>query len=73
MEDEAQKFELKNDDPRMERLLNYIQAFEIEIINLEGKFKLSQDKNAQDFENAKMELIKNSGKDISGFIVGIYE
>jgi transcriptional regulator len=73
LEGEAQKFELKNDDPRMERLINYIQAFEIEITNWEGKFKLSQDKNAQDFENAKMELIKNSGKDISRFIVGIYE
>ncbi|WP_410004309.1 FMN-binding negative transcriptional regulator [Aequorivita nionensis] len=73
LEGKEQNFILKNDDPRMERLINYIQAFEIEITNWEGKFKLSQDKNAQDFENAKMELIKNSGKDISRFIVGIYE
>jgi transcriptional regulator len=73
LEGEAQKFELKNDDPRMERLINYIQAFEIEITNWEGKFKLSQDKNAQDFENAKQELIGKSRNDVSGFIENIYK
>jgi transcriptional regulator len=73
LEGEAQKFELKNDDPRMERLINYIQAFEIEITNWEGKFKLSQDKNAQDFENAKQELIDKSRKDVSGFVENIYK
>jgi transcriptional regulator len=73
LEGSEQKFILRNDDPRMERLINYIQAFEIEITNWEGKFKLSQDKNAQDFENAKEELIKKSRKDISGFIDEIYK
>ncbi|MDN3724823.1 FMN-binding negative transcriptional regulator [Aequorivita sp. SDUM287046] len=73
LEGEAQKFELKKDDTRMERLINYIQAFEIEITNWEGKFKLSQDKIPQDFENAKQELIKKSRKDVSGFINMIYE
>jgi len=73
LEGKEENFILKKDDPRMERLIDYIQAFEIRITNWEGKFKLSQDKNSQDFENAKMELIKNSGMDISGFIVGIYE
>lgn len=72
LEGDAQRFILKKDDPRMERFINYIQAFEIEITNWEGKFKLSQDKNSQDFENAKRELLKNSGKDVSGFIEGIY-
>ena len=73
LEGKAQKFELKNDDPRMERLINYIQAFEIEITNWEGKFKLSQDKIPQDFENAKHELIEKSRKDVSGFIEEIYK
>ena len=73
LEDEAQKFILKNNDPRMERLIHYIQAFEIEITNWEGKFKLSQDKIPQDFENAKEELIKKSRKDVSGFINKIFE
>ncbi len=72
LEGEAQKFILKNDDSRMERLINYIQAFEIEITDWEGKFKLSQDKIPKDFENAKEELIKKSRKDISGFINNIY-
>ena len=73
LEGDAQKFTLKNDDPRMERLLNYIQTFEIEITHWEGKFKLSQDKNEQDFENAKEELVKKSQKDVSGFIEKIYK
>lgn len=73
LEGREQKFVLKNDDPRMERLINYIQAFEIEITHWEGKFKLSQDKIPQDFENAKQELIKKSRKDISGFINEVYE
>ncbi len=72
LEGSEQKFILKNDDPRMERLINYIQAFEIDITHWEGKFKLSQDKIPQDFENAKRELIKNSGNDFSGFIEEIY-
>jgi transcriptional regulator len=73
LESEAQNFILKKDDPRMERLINYIQAFEIEITNWEGKFKLSQDKNSQDFENAKEELKRNSKKDVSKFIEEIYK
>lgn len=73
LEGDAQKFILKNDDPRMEHLINYIQAFEIEITQWEGKFKLSQDKNAQDFENAKQKLIEKSREDVSGFIKEIYK
>jgi transcriptional regulator len=73
LESEAPNFILKKDDPRMERLIDYIQAFEIEITNWEGKFKLSQDKNSQDFENAKVELKQNSKKDVSKFIEEIYK
>ena len=73
LEGDAQRFILKKDDPRMERLIDYIQAFEIEITNWEGKFKLSQDKNSQDFENAKEELKRNSQKDVSIFIEEIYK
>ena len=73
LEGKERNFILKQDDPRMERLIDYIQAFEIEITNWEGKFKLSQDKNAQDFENAKEELKRNSQKDVSIFIEEIYK
>lgn len=73
LEGDDQKFSLKKDDSRMERLIEYIQAFEIEITEWEGKFKLSQDKIPQDYENAKEELIKKSRKDVSGFIDEIYK
>lgn len=73
LEGADQNYVLKKDDSKMEKLINYIQAFEIEITNWEGKLKLSQDKNESDFDSAKQELIKNSGKDISEFIKGIYK
>lgn len=73
LEGNEQNYILKKDDSRMDRFINYIQAFEIEITHWEGKFKLSQDKNPTDFENAKRELIKNSSKDISEFIEEIYK
>ena len=73
LESKAQNFILKKDDPRMDRLIAYIQTFEIEITNWEGKFKLSQDKIPQDFENAKEELKRNSKKDVSKFIEEIYK
>ncbi|MBT0607456.1 FMN-binding negative transcriptional regulator [Aequorivita echinoideorum] len=73
LEANDQNFILKQEDPRMERLLEYIQTFEIEITNWEGKFKLSQDKSPQNFENAKQEMLKKSRKNISGFIDEIYK
>ena len=67
-----QKFVLEKDSTRMQRSINYIQAFDITISSWEGKFKLSQDKNEQDQENAKQELIKKSEEDITGFIDEMY-
>ena len=72
LEEPEHKFKLEMDDPRMDRLINYIQAFDIEITNWEGKFKLSQDKNVTDFELAKKALVSSSKKDISAFIESIY-
>lgn len=66
-------FVLEKKDPRMERMIHYIQAFEITITNWEGKFKLSQDKISQDYENAKNVLIKKSGEDAVAFINTMYE
>lgn len=67
-----QKFVLDKDNRGMRNSINYIQAFEIEVYDWEGKFKLSQDKKQQDQENAKQELIKKSSKDITGFIDEMY-
>ena len=68
LEGTDQKFILDKDNRGMRNLINYIQAFDIEITHWEGKFKLSQDKKQQDQENAKLELIKKSREDITGFI-----
>ncbi len=72
LEGTDQKFVLDKDNRGMRNLINYIQAFEIEITHWEGKFKLSQDKKQQDQENAKQELIKKSREDITGFIDDLY-
>jgi transcriptional regulator len=73
LEGTNQKFVLEKESTRMQRSIKYIQAFDITITSWEGKFKLSQDKNKQDQENAKLELIKKSGKDISSFIEEVYD
>jgi len=66
------KYSLTIDNPKMEQAINYIHAFEIEITNWEGKFKLSQDKCEQDQKNAKQELLKNNQKDIGDFLKDVY-
>ncbi len=50
------QFELLADNKSMNGYLPYIVGFEIEIDSVEGKFKLSQDKNEQDRQNAMGEL-----------------
>lgn len=72
LEGENQKFVLDKDNRGMRNSINYIQAFEIEITDWEGKFKLSQDKKQQDRDNAKEEFIKKSREDITGFIDEMY-
>lgn len=72
LEGKEQKFVLEKGNRGMRNSINYIQAFEINITDWEGKFKLSQDKKQQDQVNAKQELINKSRKDITGFIDEIY-
>jgi transcriptional regulator len=72
LEGEAQKFVLDIDNNRMNRAVNYIQAFDITITHWDGKLKLSQDKVAEDQENAKQELLKNSHDNAAGFIEEMY-
>jgi len=47
------KYILHPDNPRLDKNLDYIKLFEIEIKTWEGKFKLSQDKLPKDIENAR--------------------
>ncbi|MEM7185728.1 MAG: FMN-binding negative transcriptional regulator [Bacteroidota bacterium] len=72
LEQPEHKFVLEKDDTRMHRVIRFIQAFDITITNMEGKFKLSQDKNEQDHENAKEELLRNSHPDVRKFIEDMY-
>jgi len=73
LEKPNQKFILEKENKAMQRSINYIQAFDITITNWEGKFKLSQDKNEDDFNNAKKQLIKKSSENNTGFINLIYK
>jgi len=73
LEGDNPKFVLEKENTAMQRSINYIQAFDITITSWEGKFKLSQDKNTQDQENAKQALIKKSDEDITGFIERMYD
>lgn len=72
LEGKQAKFELQKDNPKMDRMVPYIQAFDITITNWEGKFKLSQDKIPADYELAKAALIKNSKPGDKEFIERIY-
>jgi transcriptional regulator len=71
LEGTDQKFVLEKENRGMRGMINYIQAFDITITSWEGKFKLSQDKNEQDMENAKQELIKKSRENAFEFINSI--
>jgi transcriptional regulator len=59
---------LEIDDPRMDSMINFIHAFEIEITHWEGKFKLSQDKCEQDQINAIDQLINTNRERIDVFM-----
>ncbi|GGG41962.1 FMN-binding negative transcriptional regulator [Bizionia arctica] len=59
---------LDKQDKKMEQFINYVVGFEIEIQSWEGKFKLSQDKKTEDFDNAHLELITQNKKSIEPFL-----
>ena len=55
-------FVLGKDNQKMQSLLGYVVGFEIEILEMIGRFKLSQNKNATDKQLAKEHLISDSRK-----------
>ena len=55
-------FVLGKDNQKMQSLLGYVVGFEIEIMEMIGRFKLSQNKNATDKQLAKEHLISDSRK-----------
>ena len=56
------------DDPKMDRMVQYIHTFEIDITHWEGKFKLSQDKCEQDQINANEQLAKVNKEKINSIL-----
>jgi len=53
---------LDKDNQKMQRFLGYVIGFEIEILEMLGRFKLSQNKNTGDKQLAKEHLIFESKK-----------
>lgn len=67
-----QKYVLEPDNPRLDKNLNYIEMFEINIANWEGKFKLSQDKKPRDIKAAREELLRASQDSIKEFLDKVF-
>lgn len=63
---------LEADNPRLDRNLDYIEMFEIDITSWEGKFKLSQDKKPKDTERARQELIRANQESVKQFLDNIF-
>lgn len=59
-DDRPDAFRLDLASPRIERIVNYIVGFEIEIEEMVGRFKLSQDRNSDDLTLAASELAHRS-------------
>jgi len=60
LEQGPQPYVLNSDNQKMEGWLDYIVGFEIEIDEMIGRFKLSQDKSPEDMELAKQYLIEKT-------------
>ena len=63
---------LEPENPRLDKNLGYIEMFEIEITNWEGKFKLSQDKKPTDIKAAREELIRANQESIKQFLDKVF-
>ena len=58
-------------DPRIARLIDYIVGFEIEIEEMTGRFKLSQDRDPPDQRHAAAALIRDAQRDPSDLVHAI--
>lgn len=60
LEPQNSAYKLDVNDRRIQSLKNYIIGFEIDIQEIVGRFKLSQDKSAKDTELAKQHLVQQN-------------
>ena len=72
LEGKEQRYRLEQTDPRIETFVNYVTGFELQITAWEGKFKLSQDKNSSDQEQAKQALTNNYADLMEDYLSAIY-
>ena len=72
LESPDHKYVLDPENPRLNRNLNYIKMFEIDITHWEGKFKLSQDKKPSDIKAAREELIRANQESIRLFLDKVF-
>ncbi len=70
---EAEKFVLARDHKKANAVLKLLHCFEIDIMELIGRFKLSQDKNALDVDLARQKLIEATEETQTPFIELMYE
>lgn len=61
-------FQLEYNHPRIDKLKDYIQGFEISIEDYHGRFKMSQDKSKAHFEKAKSIMLRNHNQKLNYFI-----
>ncbi|NNE32148.1 MAG: FMN-binding negative transcriptional regulator [Winogradskyella sp.] len=66
------KYVLEPENPRLDANLNYIEMFEIEITDWEGKFKLSQDKRPIDIQAAREELVRANQESVRQFLDKVF-
>ena len=66
------KYILEPDNPRLDKNLDYIKMFEIEITDWEGKFKLSQNKKPSDIIAAREELVRINQESIRLFLDKVF-
>ncbi len=66
-------YRLAPDDPRIAPLIGGIVGFRMEIREIEGRFKLSQDRNPVDRALAQEELCQSAADDQAGFIAWLHE
>ncbi|MGY0391800.1 FMN-binding negative transcriptional regulator [Bizionia sp. KMM 8389] len=61
-------YKLEKNDPRMDKFISYVKGFKVTITDWEGKFKLSQNRNTEDFELAKTEMITHNQIHLGQFL-----
>ena len=73
LEPQNSAYKLDVNDRRIQSLKNYIIGFEIEIQEIVGRFKLSQDKSAKDTELAKQHLVQQNTVSYANLIDSLLE